>query len=496
MRSKQIHEQKLLLFLSEKPGFTTSEELASQLAISRKTVYRKIKDINESFPGGELILSEKGRGYRLDYEKYICANKEVTRKTSQFTPAERRGRVMEELLLYSPKARNINELYADYFVSETVIFNDEQFIAEELKAYNLKLVRRNRTVSILGEEEAIRKAITERIQRMNIVNVNELKNNTDLNFNHYDVLYILDQIKTIEKKLAITIHYPYDINIFSHLYILISRIRKVGLKHISSRDLETKSIENQIHQNDQGLYSAAETTIQNLSTYLNVDLPHSEVIYLYQYLMSSRMGSATTIATFSTTVTELTQLYLNEMSKRLNITIQSDSIFLDLANHIKPMLNRLRHGIRVKNSLLDQIQLTYQAIYNEVVEVSKEVSQVFSLPTINEDENGFLTLYFARIIETNQLPIRTVIMCTTGVGTSELLKVKIEKKFPELEIVDVIAYRNLREISQHYPGIELIVTTIQFEEAVPMKTLLVSAMFTEDDKNRLQKKIKEIYNER
>ncbi|MFC6465223.1 BglG family transcription antiterminator [Marinilactibacillus sp. GCM10026970] len=496
MSSKKIREQKLLLFLSEHPGYTTSEELASQLAISRKTVYRTIKDINEGFPEGELIISEKGRGYTLDYEKYIRSNKEVSRNTSDFTPAERRGRIMEELLLYSPKARNVSELYADYFISETVIFNDEQLIADALKQYKLKLVRKSRTVSITGEEEDIRRAITDRIQRMNIVNVNDLKNNKELNFNHYDVLYILDQIKTIEKKLDITIHYPYDINIFSHLYILISRIRKVGLKHITGRELETESIENKIQQNDQALYQAADSTIRNLSNYLTVELPESEIIYLYQYLMSSRMGSSTTIATFSSTVTELTQLYLNEMSKRMNIVIQSESIFLDLANHIKPMLNRLRHSIRVKNSLLDQIQLTYQSIYNEVVEVSKEVSETFSLPSINADENGFLTLYFARIIETNQLPIRTIIMCTTGVGTSELLKVKIDKKFPELEIVDVIAYRDLREVSQNYPGTELIITTLRIEEDVPVKTLLVSAMFTEDDKNRLQNKIKEIYNGR
>ena len=179
----------------------TSEELSNQLEISRKTVYRIIKDINEVFPEGDLILSEKGRGYKLDYEKYICLGENVVNKNNNFSPTERRDRIMEELLLYSPKARNVNELYSDYFLSETVIFNDEQLIAEELKQYNLELVRKNRTVLIKGKEEDIRKAITDKIQRMNIINVNDLKNHADLNFNHYDVLYILDQIKLIERRL-------------------------------------------------------------------------------------------------------------------------------------------------------------------------------------------------------------------------------------------------------------------------------------------------------
>ncbi|MBF5067331.1 transcription antiterminator, partial [Salmonella enterica subsp. enterica serovar Istanbul] len=68
---------------------------------------------------------------------------------------------------------------------------------------------------------------------------------------------------------------------------------------------------------------------------------------------------------------------------------------------------------------------------------SKEVSQHFKLPLIKADEIGFITLYFARMLETQQLPIQTLIMCMTGIGTSELLKAKIIKKFPDLNIVDV-----------------------------------------------------------
>ena len=66
------------------------------------------------------------------------------------------------------------------------------------------------------------------------------------------------------------------------------------------------------------------------------------------------------------------------------------------------------------------------------------------------------------MIETNQLPIRTLIMCTTGIGTSELLRVKVEKKFPELQIVEIIATRNIKKSLKDYSDIELILTTIHF----------------------------------
>ncbi|MBU5582280.1 PRD domain-containing protein, partial [Enterococcus sp. S181_ASV_20] len=327
--------------------------------------------------------------------------------------------VYKRQLLSSPNAKNVYDLFEDYYVGESVIFSDEQVIAEHLQRYELKLERKQRTLAILGKEANLRRAIADLIQVHNIIEIDDLKYHSELNFNNYDVLFILDQLKLIEKQLQLTIPYPYNVNIFSHLYILISRLRKVHRLPNEEMSPLSKKEQERLEQ-DKALYQVAKSAIKNVEKYLHNELPESEVYYLYQYLASSRMqGSLSKVTKFSSKVVEITNTYLDSMSQRLNISAKGDSIFLDLANHIKPMLNRLEHGIHVKNSLLDQIKMTYESIFSDVSDVSDEVSQHFELPKINEDENGFITLYFARIIETNQLPIRTVIMCTTGVGTSE-----------------------------------------------------------------------------
>ncbi|MDT2613425.1 BglG family transcription antiterminator [Enterococcus dongliensis] len=495
MGAKKNREQRLLLLLTKRHDYVTSEELAEYLGTSQKTIYRLIKKINEMHGEG-LIQSEKGRGYKLNYERYINQTNFRPSQRSQYSPQERRNRVMEELLLSSPNPKNVYDLFEEYYVGESVIFGDEQIIAEYLQHYELRLERKQRTLAVSGKEANIRRAISDLIQMHNIVEIDELKNNSELNFNNYDVLFILDQIKLIEKQLVMTIPYPYNINIFSHLYILISRLRKVHQLPNEEKKFLSKSEQEQLQQ-DTILYQASKSAIQNIENYMHSNLPESEIYYLYQYLISSRMqGSLSKITKFSPKVAEITNMYLDGMSQRLNIPIKGDSIFLDLANHIKPMINRLNNSIHVKNSLLDQIKMTYETIFTDVTQVSAEVSQRFELPTIGEDENGFISLYFARIIETNQLPIRTVIMCTTGVGTSELLRVKVEKKFPELEIIDVIASRDVKRFMEKYPGIDLILTTVSVSDAIQVPSLLVSAMFTKDDQNRLQKKIEAIYDER
>ncbi|MDL5039651.1 BglG family transcription antiterminator [Heyndrickxia coagulans] len=493
MSSKNNREQNLLLFLSKNQDYVTSRDLQEALDASQKTIYRLIKNINDDYEDGPLIISERGRGYKLDYEKYIHYQKgNKTYKENHFSPNERRKRIMEELLLSSPKSINIYHLFSKYYVGESVSFNDEQIMSEELKKYHLVLERKNRTLAIRGEEVNIRKAIKDIIEIFNTIDLDDLKRNKELNFNQYDVLFILDQLRMIEEDLDITIPYPYNVNIFSHLYILLSRSRKVSTKLFTDK-IPIEEMEN---MEKDIFYPVAKTVVHHVEKYLNSPLPDSEIYFLYQYLVSSRMqGSLAITSTFSPDVIQVTQAYIEGMSTSLGISLDSQSIFIDLANHIKPMLNRLEHNIRIKNSLLSQIKVTYEEVYFGVTNVSDLVCEKFNLPAINDDENGFITLYFAKAIEMgqHQRPIKTIIMCTTGIGTSELIKAKVSKKFPELEIVDVVSSQNIKMLKEKYPDVELILSTVHIQEEVPIPYLLVSAMFTIDDQKRLQAKIEEIY---
>jgi len=66
MTAKENREQSLLLLLSKQRDYITSNKLANDLAVSKKTIYRLVKKINENYPEGDLISSEKGWGYKLD----------------------------------------------------------------------------------------------------------------------------------------------------------------------------------------------------------------------------------------------------------------------------------------------------------------------------------------------------------------------------------------------------------------------------------------------
>lgn len=485
-------KQSLLLYFSKNRDFVTAAELSRVLNVSTKTIYRLIKQMNKESPNGDLIYSEKGRGYKLDYKMYLEYGQERTVQKVTLSPTERRNKVMEELLLCSPREKNIFEMYGEYYVSETVITSDEKIISQILEKYGLTLIRKNRMIKIIGNEPGLRKAIKDFIQTAKLIDIEELNFSTGSRFNRYDANFVLRQLKIIEEKLQITIPHPYNINIFSHIYILIARFRSTGNSFAKQSDsLSNEELEEM--QKELPLFRIAEQVIQNTEVYIHDQLPEIEIYFLFQYLVSSRMEGVTSeVENITEKVKQVTDSYIAEMTQRTNISISSKSIFNNLVKHIKPMLNRLEHGIVVKNSLLEQIKLEYPQIFIDVEEISKLLQQKYLLPEINEDEIGFLTLYFAQAVESNPNKIQTLIMCTTGIGTSELLKVKVEKKFPEIEILDVVATRNIKDIIRNYPNTDLIITTVVPKDKIEIKTLLVNAMFTIEDQERLQETIEKL----
>ena len=88
-----------------------------------------------------------------------------------------------------------------------------------------------------------------------------------------------------------------------------------------------------------------------------------------------------------------------------------------------------------------------------------------------------------------------MIVCTTGVGTSELLKVKVHKKFRELEIINVLPSRNVAEALVQSPDVEMIISTVQLSIDSLIPVVVVSAMLTLEDQKRLESMIARIRNE-
>ncbi|MBC1375247.1 BglG family transcription antiterminator [Listeria farberi] len=474
-------ERALINLFLTKNDFLTANQLAEMLEVSSKTVYRKIKNINSATDEKEIIISEKGRGYKLNYKAYIQAKLETTSDIFGYTPSERREKILLQVLFKSPKYLNIAKLYEGYYVGYNSIKNDFALLNQSIEKYHLTLEKKQKEIRVVGTEENIRIAINEVINNLDLSRYDDLKIEHS-NLNNADVEFIVRQMEIIEKKLMISIPYPYDINIFSHLYILINRFRQGEVEDFD----EPKEI---YLVSNERLHSIAVEAIEAIEQYLKKELPKRETFNFLQYLISSRFNHEIELISSKPLpiVEEMTDFYINQVAKKIAIPINKKQLKIELLSHIKPMVNRMNHQINIKNNLLSDIKLEYGQLFEIIKETARDVAETFKLKTISDDEVGYITIYFAKHMEESPPIKRIIIMCSSGIGTSELLKVKVQKAFPDVEIVDVLSSTKFKNSLQDYQNIDFILTTINAESTNEIPSLLVSAMFTEKDKMMVKK---------
>ncbi|EQC2294308.1 TPA: BglG family transcription antiterminator [Listeria innocua] len=474
-------ERALINLFLTKNDFLTANQLALMLEVSSKTIYRKIKNINSATDEKEIIISEKGRGYKLNYKAYIQAKLETTSDIFGYTPSERREKILLQVLFKSPKYLNIAKLYEGYYVGYNSIKNDFTLLNQSIEKYHLALEKKQKEIRVVGTEENIRIAINEVINNLDLSSYDDLKTEYS-NLNNADVQFIVRQMEIIENKLMISIPYPYDINIFSHLYILINRFRQGEVEDFDETN-ETYLVTNE------KLHTIAVEAIESIEQYLKMKLPKRETFNFLQYLISSRFNHEIELISSNVLpiVEEMTDFYINQVAAKIDMPINKKQLKIELLSHMKPMVNRMNHQINIKNNLLSDIKLEYGQLFEIIKETARDVAETFRLNTISDDEVGYITIYFAKHIEESPLVKRIIIMCSSGIGTSELLKVKVQKAFPDVEIVDVLSSTRFKNSLQDYQNIDFILTTINAESTKEIPSLLVSAMFTEKDKMMVKK---------
>ncbi|MBR1396854.1 MAG: PRD domain-containing protein [Selenomonadaceae bacterium] len=377
--SKNPHKQKIISYLIRHREFIKAEELARILGLSSKTIYRAIQSINDEF-GSTLIISERGKGIKLDYDKYIHSveDVEVRRFISDYSPIERRNKILEKLLLAAPQKRRIRDLFEPFYIGESTIFNDEKLMDTFLSPFDLQLVRSDGYLNISGSEKNIRKALAALIESKKIEDLTQFVSSPQFS-NSQDVNFVRRQIEYIERQLQSDIPYPYNVNLFSHFYILINRFRTSQKR----AELNEHLTEAELHemQADPLEFGLCQAVIKNAESYLVCKLPEIEVYFLYQYLISSLLDINLTKekSNFSDKVNHITKDLITGFEARYNGYLNTFGLYERLASHVKPMLNREKNGIVKKNALPGQIQHEYGAFFKYSAETVKDVSKKYNL---------------------------------------------------------------------------------------------------------------------
>lgn len=444
-------ERKILELLLSKNGEITVKELANELEVSPRTVHRDLKGVAEVLEENGLELSRKsGIGVHVigdDERKERLSLFLFNLSHTEYTPDERQTILLSELLGTKEPVKLVS-LANDLNVTIATISNDLNKIEERLVPFHLTLLRkRGYGVEIIGSESAKRKAMSKLIinnidefEFVSIIKENLQKKSaetvdtiTDRLLGLVDkkkLLIIEKEINQIKEDLPYSIADSAYIGLVVHLALAIERIQQGEEINFDANYL--KSLEGTKE------FEAAKKMVAGLENVFRIDISDGEIGYITMHLMGAKLRNdhddflEDTSLKAGVLAQNLIRFVSNEIGYDLTKNI---SLFQGLVAHLRPALYRIKQNMGISNPLLSRIEHDYRDMF-EILE--QGVKSVFTGLDVPKEEIGYLVMHFASALLNKEdvKKFKTLVVCSSGIGTSKILSSKLEQEIPGVTTVN------------------------------------------------------------
>ena len=175
----------------------------------------------------------------------------------------------------------------------------------------------------------------------------------------------------------------------------------------------------------------------------------------------------------------VTRQFIEAVSRELNSNLNKDYyLFENLSSHLATSLDADSNMFST-NSMFFEITRKNPDVYQTVCN-NQNILEEYIGRKLTDIESVYITIHICAALERKQnhvRPIRVVLACNGGVGTSQLLAAKLENLF-HFQIVKVISSHEARYLRQSEA--DMVVSTVPLED-LPVPVVEVSAMLGAED---------------
>lgn len=502
-RQKQIIQ---ILTKSTNKNPITISTIAEILNVSSRTVLREMPKIEEWLdengfnfikkPGVGLIIDES-----LENQQLILELLEVENVQKEYSKEERKRIILSEILI----AKEPLKLF--YFtnqlkVSEGTLSNDLDGIEDWLKAFDIKLIRRQGVgIYLEGNEKNYRKVLSDILYRTleekelikllkKSLNSPSSENSIEfsienrmLNFIDKTIIKGIEKIVSeLEEKFNFKLIDSDYIGLVVHISLAVQRIKngeKISMDKSSLSELEILPE-----------FAVATEITEKLEKVFTIEIPKDEIGYITMHLKGARLRLnkvENDIDLDNLDIKQISNYIITEVENDFNIEIiNKQKLSKDIYNHLVPAISRMSMKLNIRNPLLENIKEQYSEIYHSCENACEILKKITKIDKIPESEVAYIAMHIAAAIEENlkNENLSVVIACPTGVGTSKLLGVNIKKEFPNLDIKNSISVINIDTKKLKDDGIDFIISTVDLD--VDYRYICLNPMFLQKDKIKLK----------
>lgn len=439
-----VREKRILLFLLNSAHPLTTEQLAQEIDVSKRTIQREI-DVLQSYleHWNCTIEKKKNIGLRikgnLDDIQQLRSELVCGHEIDGCDIHQRRVFILYELLRdRSPKKRIY---FAHQFhVSESTIGSDMDAIQEWMEKNNLKIIKKpGYGITFGGSEADYREALRRFINDFIEMDANTKKDKMiqaliqDKKDGIYTLLnsHVIDKVERVLKQLdeprLEALSEDAYISLVLHISISIIRIREGGIVENNQEVLTN------LHEYED--YDLALRILKAMELEFSLKIPQVEISYLLLHIEGSKIGYSRQSEELDMKseeelfemVREMADVFDQEIASQL----KNDPIFIrGLIVHLQPVLVRLKNHMNIFNPLLEEIKSEYPDIYLKCKKASSVITQHTGYQ-VNDEEIGYLAMHFGSAVEriySNHRYTRTVsigVVCASGFGVARLMMTKL-----------------------------------------------------------------------
>ena len=407
----------------------SSLALSQEIGCSTKTIQNEIKEVNKELKNCEIV-SIRGIGYKIEGNL-----DDIDIKNSDLYDYDRVEYIIKKIINISSTDKDtikLEDLADSMYVSLSTVKNDLKEVKKILNEYNLKISSKHKQgICIEASEEDIIKFIINYSNKVdNSLSIKDFLNNN-----------IIENLFSIKKILLDTLSY----------------------ENMILTDNEFKNIVNYI-----SIYLSRNNT--NQSDFIK------EYIKKYKNKKEKPISEDEQLL-----IRKAIKEFCRDLNIATSINLSHDKIFEEcLFNHISNLYKRADLGINQYEITAGEIKLKYPFAF-ELGKIAKKTIEKNLNMDISEDEVENIALHIGGALERidkrdEKKVYKTIIVCTSGVGTSMLIKSKLENIFKgKLEIIKVIPsylidYVNVLDIDFVISTVEVNLENINVIKVSPMLT--------------------------
>lgn len=479
----------IIKIIYERPNEFDIKELAQTLGVSIKTVQADIQEINEYFDSiGVAPLEVTDNMFSIKR-----ANKSIydTLNTLSFYDYKlsRDERLVIEalLLIFTPEHVTLSDIAEFMYVSRSTVIGDLKHLNDYLSNYSLSInAQTNTGIRISGYEADIRDLFVNILLKNGYLYSLFSHQEGTKNIKNGDIKAIATEKKIILQNLTSEAEGHSELQLTEYSFDMLVSYLDMAIFRIKSGE-QLKSYE---QKNSDANSKLIENLYELMCQHFSLEYNENELAYLKSFsanLAYLKKSSSVDGSKEIVKIQTITRLFIMNVSNSLNLPLYRDyELFQSLSNHLERIfIEGFTNSI--EDDEINAIIEKYDDI-KKVVTENIDVLQQYVNRTISDEEIAYIVVYICASIEkmkTQTTVSNVILICNSGIGTSQLLKSKLLERF-DLNIINVIPKHRLNDSLSS--EVDFVISTVDLED-IDVPYIRISPQLADSDFLRMKKMI-------